>query len=151
MTSIKTNEEIGRAVEKLVNKRVKGTLVNKRIPYDIETDKELIEVKSARLKTKGSKRGGRKEQYMQTGRFNVLLTSHNKLVEIAKEKLKVPLYIFCLYDLDKNNKPKIINIRTLVWVEVNGILEGRVVYRRKDGLKSVIFPHTLIPWLEESL
>lgn len=140
MGTIKQNEKRGKYVEQLVQERVGGVLVESRIkPYDIETKKEFIEVKSAKLRTIGHKRN----QYMQTGRLVINLGSHESLLNISKEKSKIALYIFVVYTL-QDNLPKIIKIKTLCWVEVQELLESRKMIIRQNKLKYVCFPHTVI-------
>lgn len=141
-STIKSNEAIGKMIETMVNERVKGMLFSGRGRcYDIETQKELIEVKSAKLRTRGTKR--KYGQYMQTGRFVINIGSHKRLLESAKAQLKVPLYIFCIYKLE-DSQPKIIKILTVVWATVDLILKGRNIIKRIDGLEYVILPHTAI-------
>ena len=136
---IKSNEAIGKEIENLVNKRVKGIQNSKmRGIYDIETEKELIEVKGARRQTITDSK-----KRMRPGRFGIYLSAHQKLLEAAKAKLKVPLYIFCVYEL-RDNKPVIVKIKTELWVVVDGIMAFRPQFKRKDGMKFVMLPHPLI-------
>ena len=138
MKRLKRNEKIGRQVEELVNHRIQGELNKKqRGMWDIETDHNLIEVKSAKLRTIDHK------PLTRPGRFFINRRTHEKFLEYAKELLKEPLYIFCVYKLN-SKQPKIIMTKTLHWSKIDRILEERPIFTKTEGTRYSLIPHTII-------
>lgn len=144
-TNIKHNEIIGKQVEEIIAQRLPGetrrAFENSHGPFDIETENQLIEVKSCRARTKGWIRKG--EQYMQTGRFGFWVKSHEELKSEAEKMGKQPKYIFVIYKLEKG-EIQVVDEKILSWDEVDEKLKARHTYKRNDGAKLKIIAHTMI-------
>lgn len=142
MRNIRRNEIVGKQVEKLVAKKFPDAEpFNRRGPFDIETSKWLIEVKSCRVKTKGRIRKG--DQYMQTGRFGIFVESHNNLKLEAEKRGKQPKYIFVICKLE-NDQIQVVEEKVLSWEEVDQKLKSRHAYKRRDGTTLKMILHTMI-------
>lgn len=96
-------------------------------------------MKCCKVKTKGYKTPD--GQYMQTGRFFILVNSHRRLKEKAVEMAKEPKYVFVVYDLVKD-RLEVVRLKTVSFEAVASLLSTRKVYRRTDGVKLVGIKHT---------
>lgn len=140
--TIKENEARGREIERIVAAKICGSASpSRRWLYDVETGDAILEVKSCKVKTKGYKTAT--GQYMQTGRFFILVNSHRRLKEKAVEMAKEPKYVFVVYDLVKD-RLKVVRMKTVSHETVSSLLSNRKVYTRTDGLKLVGIRHTQI-------
>lgn len=138
--TIKQNEARGREVELIVAKKMHGIVSPSRTwPYDVEIGDALLEVKCCKVKTKGYKMAD--GQYMQTGRFFILVNSHERLKQKAVEMAKEPKYVFVVYDLVKD-RLEVVRMKTVSYETVSSLLSSRKVYTRTDGLKLVGIRHT---------
>lgn len=144
MRNIKENERVGKQVEDLIAKKfpdAERPFKDSRGPFDIETSKWLIEVKSCQVKTKGRIRKG--DQYMQTGRFGIFVESHKNLRLEAEKRGKQPRYIFVICIVQKG-QVKIVEEKVLSWKEVDEKIKGRRAYKRRDGAGLKMVPHTMV-------
>lgn len=143
---IRANECNGRGVEKLIAKRYGGTLVDDRInPFDVVTDRALIEVKSCKPKTITKKIA--EKVYFIPGRFMVCPKSHQRLREEAEQQGKDYFYVFVIRE-GKIREPaqypnteddiRIVDSRELRWIDVDKILKkAKTTKRSKDGVENV--------------
>lgn len=112
--TIKANQTRGKRFEDMIAEdfqaRPSGTSL-----YDLVTDNEIIEVKSARQFTKDG--NGRAER---SGRFIIGVESHKTFKTEAERLLKKPLYIFVVYIT--HPEIEIIAQKTLDWGMVDLLL-----------------------------
>lgn len=92
MEIITKSKKIAREIEVNLAFFFDGKIVNKK--YDIETETYLIEVKSCNIMIKNS--NNRYTNNKRLGGFWVLRSNHDEMLEIAKDKKKKPIYIFCI-------------------------------------------------------
>jgi len=130
---IRKNERIGKEIEKWAAEQLKGTWVDSQTsPYDVDKPNTLIEVKSCQDKTLDKVAYGRR--YYQKGRFVIILSSHQELLNEAATQGKDPAYYFVLYHLNANDVWIPLDVKLLSWKDVNAKIEQRgKSYTRSQG------------------
>lgn len=144
--SIRSNEERGKTIEAIIAEHIGAVLhdanvgINKEL-FDIRKGNDLIEVKSCRWRVQSRK--GRNKTWFTKGRFDINLSSHEKLnIEAVRVKM-IPKYIFVVYDL-KNRNIVIVRQKFSSWSMVDNVLKMLPVYPRKDGMRHKMIPYKLI-------